>query len=549
MPRCPAGQFVWNPKKVLIIFLLCLTASALFFVLKHQSSEAATWSDFDFKPSYKDEEDDDHPSWVKNDTEVDKLLGGILKGGLDEKSCRSRYQSAWYHKGLKHQPSSHLISALRSYEALHKRCGPYTESYNKTVRYLDSMEFNSSTNTECKYVVWTPRDGLGNRIITLASTFLYALLTKRVLLVDRRVHVSDLFCEPFPENSWLVPSDFPIIDEFDKLNKQYSMSYGNMLKNNLVPGPKNASSLIKPFVYLHVVHDYDDDDKRFFCDDDHTFLQEVPWHILKSNIYFVPSFFMMPIFQQHLDLLFPEKDTVFYFLGRYLFHPTNMIWKAITRYYNAYLARADERIGIQVRVFETEPDPFAPYMEQILDCVFTENVLPQVNLALESLSGHSSNRTKAVLVTSLSSKYYKTLKNMYDEHPTETGEMVQVFQPSHEVEQHTEKEVHNMKAWAEMYLLSLTDKLVTSSKSTFGYVAQGLGGMKPWILYRPEEYKSPNPACQRAKSMEPCFQATPDHDCKTRNWLDTGKVLPYVRHCEDMQWTWGLKLFGKDGES
>ncbi|MCI06319.1 galactoside 2-alpha-L-fucosyltransferase-like protein, partial [Trifolium medium] len=129
----------------------------------------------------------------------DKLLGGLLSDGFDEKSCLSRYQSVMFHKGLSGKPSSYLISKLKKYEARHKQCGPYTESYNKTVKELGSGQFSDSS--DCKYVVWISFSGLGNRILTLASAFLYALLTDRVLLVDPGVDMTDLFCEPFPDAS------------------------------------------------------------------------------------------------------------------------------------------------------------------------------------------------------------------------------------------------------------------------------------------------------------------------------------------------------------
>jgi xyloglucan fucosyltransferase len=41
-------------------------------------------------------------------------------------------------------------------------------------------------------------------------------------------------------------------------------------------------------------------------------------------------------------------------------------------------------------------------------------------------------------------------------------------------------------------------------------------------------------------SMEPCFHAPPFYDCKAKRGVDTGKLVPHVRHCEDM--SWGLKL-------
>lgn len=136
---------------------------------------------------------------------------------------------------------------------------------------------------------------------------------------------------------------------------------------------------------------------------------------------------------------------------------------------------------------------------------------------------------------------------MYWEHPTVTGEVVSLFQPSHEEYQQTEKKNHNRKAWAEMFLLSLTDAtdvLVTSSWSTFGYVAQGLAGSKAWILYKPENQSAPDPPCRRAMSMEPCFHPPPFYDCKEKTGIDTGLVLPHVRHCEDM--SYGLELVRAD---
>ncbi|KAK2357566.1 galactoside 2-alpha-L-fucosyltransferase [Trifolium repens] len=463
----------------------------------------------------------------------DKLLGGLLADGFDEKSCLSRYQSVMFHKGLSGKPSSYLISKLKKYEARHKQCGPYTESYNKTVKELGSGQFSDSS--DCKYVVWISFSGLGNRILTLASAFLYAILTDRVLLVDPGVDMTDLFCEPFPDASWFVPPDFPLNSQLNNFNQDSNQCHGKMLKTNSI-----TNSTVPSFVYLHLAHDYDDHDKLFFCDEEQHFLQKVPWLIMKTDNYFVPSLFLMPSFELELNDLFPKKDKVFHFLGRYLFHPTNNVWGLVVRYYNAYLAKVDERIGIQIRVFDTEPGPFQHVLDQILACTLKENILPDVNRGENIDSSSGTPKSKAVLMTSLNSGYFENVRDIYWEYPTVTGEVIGIYQPSHEGYQQTQKQIHNQKAWAEMYLLSLTDVLVTSSWSTFGYVAQGLGGLKPWILYKPENRTAPNPPCRRAMSMEPCFHAPPFYDCKAKRGTDTGELVPHVRHCEDM--SWGLKL-------
>ncbi|XP_002522474.2 galactoside 2-alpha-L-fucosyltransferase [Ricinus communis] len=473
----------------------------------------------------------------------DKLLGGLLAAGFDEAACTSRYQSYLYRKTALHKPSAYLISRLRSYEDLYKRCGPNTEYYRKALEQFKSGQSNVGS-ADCQYVVWISFSGLGNRILSLASTFLYALLTNRVLLVDRGKDMADLFCEPFPEKSWFLPLDFPIIDKFESFDQKSSLSYGNMLKKN---NAINASAdSTHSYLYLHLAHDYDDHDKLFFCQEDQSLLAKVPWLIVKTDNYFVPSLFLITSYEQELSKLFPEKGTVFHHLGRYLFHPSNHVWGLITRYYKTYLAKAEESIGIQIRVFDERPGPFKHVMDQILACTLNEKLLPQVDIQDPAVAFSANPKLKAVLVTSLNSGYSEILKDMYWEHPTKTGEVIGVYQPSHEEYQQTEKHMHNRKAWAEMYLLSLTDRLVTSSWSTFGYVAQGLGGLKPWILYKPENETAPDPPCRRAMSMDPCFHAPPFYDCKAKRGTDTGALVPHVKHCEDM--SWGLKVVDSHDE-
>ncbi|KAL9246369.1 hypothetical protein vseg_019913 [Gypsophila vaccaria] len=465
-----------------------------------------------------------------------KLLGGLLPSGFDEASCLSRYQSYMYRRTSPFKPSSYLLSKLRKYEELHIQCGPGTQPYNEALKQLQSGSATASP-TECKYVVWMAYSGLGNRILTLAAAFLYSLLSNRVLLVDPGTDMKDLFCEPFPSTSWYLPGDFPLNDQFKDFNQKSPKCHGYMLKNKKL----NASAeSIPPYLYLHLGHDYNDHDKLFFCDHDQGTLSKVPWLIMKTDNYFVPSLFLIPSFEQELSKLFPEKVTIFHHLGRYLFHPTNQVWGLITRYYNAYLAKADERVGIQIRTFEEGPGPFQHVKDQIQSCISKEKLLPEISKDDSGFSSPKNQKSIAVLTTSLNAGYYETLRELYWEYPTVTGEVVGFHQPSDEGYQKSEKKTHTRKAWAEMYLLSLTDKLVTSAWSTFGYVGQGLGGLKPWILHKPEDEKTPDPPCVRAMSIEPCFHAPPFWDCKKKTGIDTGNLVPHVRHCEDM--TWGLKV-------
>ncbi|CAN8272672.1 unnamed protein product [Cochlearia groenlandica] len=475
------------------------------------------------------------------------LLGGLLVSGFKKESCFSRYQSYLYRKASPYKPSLRLLSKLRAYEELHKRCGPGTKPYTKAEKLLKPRQSHDSKSEEgCKYVVWMEFSGLGNRIISIASAFLYAMLTDRVLLVEGGEQFSDLFCEPFLDTTWLLPKEFTLSNQFSGFGQNSPHCHGDMLKRKAING-SSISSL--SHIYLHLAHDYNDNDKMFFCDEDQNLLKSVPWLIMRTNNFFAPSLFLIPSFEEDLGSMFPEKGTVFHHLGRYLFHPSNNVWGLIIRYYRAYLAKADERIGLQIRVFDEKSGVSPQVTNQILSCVQNQDILPklikqeQQNPSLQDQE--KEFKLKAVLVTSLTTGYYEILKRMYWENPTLTRDvMVAIHQPSHEGHQQTEKHMHNRKAWAEMYLLSLTDKLVISAWSTFGYVAQGLGGLRAWILYKQEENQTnlntSFTSCGRAMSPDPCFHAPPYYDCKAKQGSDTGNVVPHVRHCEDI--SWGLKL-------
>jgi xyloglucan fucosyltransferase len=115
-----------------------------------------------------------------------------------------------------------------------------------------------------------------------------------------------------------------------------------------------------------------------------------------------------------------------------------------------------------------------------------------------SVSSSGKNQiTKAVLVASLYPEYGEDLRTMYLRKQTVTGEVVEVYQASHEEHQKYGDNMHNLKAWVDMYLLSLSDVLVTTSLSTFGYVAQGLGNLRPWLLYKLAGNQTNVPVCKR----------------------------------------------------
>ncbi|KAL6911540.1 hypothetical protein ACP4OV_000345 [Aristida adscensionis] len=484
----------------------------------------------------------------------DRLLGGLLSPDFDEQSCLSRYASSLYRRRSRFRPSTYLVQRLRRYEARHRQCGPGSPPFKDAVEHLRSGR-NAAPSPACQYVVWTPFNGLGNRMLSLASTFLYALLTDRVLLVHAPPEFDGLFCEPFPGSSWSLPADFPITDFAGIFTMWSPASYKNMRQAGAIDGDhRNVSAGALPaYVFLDLIQSFTD---AAFCEADQRVLAKFTWMVLKSDVYFATAFFLVPPYERELARLFPEKDAAFHHLARYLFHPSDDVWGIARRFYGAYLGRADERLGLQVRVFPEMPVPFENMYGQILRCSEQEGLLPKIvqNAAAErnrsssssaaaaAVASESRERVTAILVTSLSPEYYDRIRGVYYMNPTATGEYVEVHQPSQEREQRTEARGHNERALAEIYLLSFCDRIVTTAVSTFGYVAHGLAGARPWVLLRPPSPEAPaDPACVRSETAEPCLQAPPRRLCGAAEGADMGALVPHVRHCEDVHG--GLKLF------
>jgi xyloglucan fucosyltransferase len=252
---------------------------------------------------------------------------------------------------------------------------------------------------------------------------------------------------------------------------------------------------------------------------------------------------MTPVFEKELNKMFPEITSIFHHLGRYLFHPANEAWEQITNFYQRHLTKANERVGIQIRVYDPNSTPHQVVMNHILNCTLENKLLPKVlgtkNISLSTLSGKNKTNTKVILVASLYPQYGNNLRTMYHNKSTVTGEVIEVYQPSSEEQQKFDDNKHNMKAWVDMYLLSLSDVLVTTSQSTFGYVAKALGNSRPWILYNPVNNQTKE-ICEREFTVEPCHKYPPLHYCNGTSIEDISSSFHNIRHCKDFPF--GVKL-------
>jgi xyloglucan fucosyltransferase len=322
-------------------------------------------------------------------------------------------------------------------------------------------------------------------------------------------------------------------------------SYVSMLESNVVGYDDDAgnASALPPYVYLHLENMNLRLQNHTFCEEDHRALDRFNWMVLRSDSYFAAALFLVPTYSHELDQMFPAKGSVFHHLGRYLLHPGNRAWGIVQRFFDGYLAGADERLGVQVRVVPQSGVPFEVMFEHILRCARENDLLPEVTDGPAALPANSTGKakTKAVLVVSLKQAYYEKLHGMYYANATASGEVVTVYQPSHDGEQHTEARGHNERALAEIFLLSYTDGMVTTGWSTFGYVAHALAGVRPWLLI-PLDWsgRRADAACVRPASVEPCLHSPPSLVCRGGKDPDPVAHVPFLQHCEDVGF--GLKL-------
>lgn len=505
---------------------------------------------------------------------------------------RSRRNSCWsrseQHVSHGWRESS-LAHAVRQQAALQRTCASPGRSWTAEEEAGGEGEGDMEA---CRYVMPVCEQGLGNRLLTLVSAFLYAMLTGRTLVIGD-VNLHDLLCEPFSGSSWLLPDNIALSIKEESTHAPRAWELVQQESKGLRKKPvnvdllKNGSKLRMTTAYLR--WDAEVADHNFFCELEQIAISNAKWLVIESDQYFLPGLFLIPSFQQRLEELFPNRDP-FSQLSSVLLHPSNVVWERVTRLENTYFRNAARRVGIQVRTFaDSSVDGTAN--PRILECVVNvSKVLPQplpsaalekllhsakasnewpneskeaiVDMELREMEDESiSNITKselkalhtvlendvatapvtAVLVTSLHSGHWEYLREKYVDGLSQDGTLVELVSLSH-----SQEEVHQLvqdrQAFTEMWLLSRSDELITSDFSTFGYISAGLGRLRPWLLNNRmggvmlDNYTDNGRAvCYRALSFEPCFHFFPQKNvCSSGNRSEPfGKSLTYLNPCRD----------------
>jgi len=421
--------------------------------------------------------------------------------------------------------SPQLQNVMNSYLAMHSRC---------TALEFDNITniFNSGGVPRCRYVIWGANMfGLGNRLISLTSAFIYAILSQRVLLIDYP-EWSLLFCDPFQGHSpSLISPERPLNLSLGVPYVRFKDAACGIQKRNKAPEYCNTTIL-----YLEMTHKSPTKETEFnVCPSGVSRARNVPFISIKNaNQYFAVGFFLNPALAPLLDVLFPERNP-FHVLSKYLFSPSDQVWDRVRHYLDSTLSPAARRIGVQLREFSGH---------------YTHAYDSNIPICIRRKAGFSPaglRKTKklrpddylSVYVATLAQGHIAKLNQTLARIGNETGKIFKIASQQVAKEENHDAS-HQQEALVDMWVLSLTDVLITSRRSTFGYVAQGLGGLVPYLIK-----KGVKQVCKASVGTDPCYHYAPKESVCDVEKVSVRELLnesQSVKYCPDFKGGWQLVL-------
>lgn len=244
--------------------------------------------------------------------------------------CRHRWTKYLAQNSPK--PNEKLEELLKRYIRLH-------DKHTRELGFEEALRLPlHSRANKIKYLVWMPHEdgGLAGQMLSLVSAFLFAILTDRVLLADFPPEIEHVFCEPFPNSSWLLPED---------------------LKFALKAAPK-AMLAVKQREPVRMAKlslergDMTDDKHLLSC---HGTLKAVfghiQWLVIQADYDFTQTIASNRAHQNQLNQLFGllsqesgnTGGSIYAPLHRFLLHPSNFLWEKLTSQYHIYYSDQDPR--------------------------------------------------------------------------------------------------------------------------------------------------------------------------------------------------------------
>jgi xyloglucan fucosyltransferase len=228
---------------------------------------------------------------------------------------------------------------------------------------------------------------------------------------------------------------------------------------------------------------------------------------------------------------------------------------------------ADRRLGVQIRYIDSQFEALHLLEMRAQKCALENGMLPQHGQAAirsdltrtsqsnsptaESNPGDAQSiddsaasasavngTTTVVFVASLYDTFEKSVSSEYlQQAPANAGEHVTVVQVSSRHEQSYFNREEDEQALVEIILLSFSDDVIVSPRSTFGNVAHAYGALQPWVIVAQDvmEGDSQQASCLKAQSVDACYHIPGRYlSCPHDPELDGRSVLelvPYIKDC------------------
>ncbi|KAG6543810.1 hypothetical protein Mapa_014650 [Marchantia paleacea] len=442
-------------------------------------------------------------------------------------------------------PNPAWLQVFHEYSNLHRAC-------IRRIANLSHAFYSNSSDLVppgCQFVVGESYTGLGNKMLVLASTLMYAILSGRVFLVPDNTLIPAVFCEPFEGSSWRI-------DDEGMTNMKREGTWTEVLGSFEWVDQQAAENSSEVLTRV-TVHNGWQPLNRFYCDSEQAFLSQVPWMQIGGCLHFLPRLFAVPKFRPVMEALFPDRMALTHVL-RSAMLPSDPVWERVLNVDEVYLEHTERQIGVQVRYFDQRIRE--KINSRVADCCVENDLLPKVQPFSSSTaaniststpkvrtarSGHQHSRITKVFIASLLPDVHDYLNQKYLRQKTLGAIGVGLVQLTHESSQRTGIEVDS-EALVEILCLSFSDHILVTPQSTFGGVAQAYGALKPWFInYDRDPSITPSVNCQRGQSVDVCFQRGPrGYDCKHDAGLKGHNLfddLPYIQPCLDID-TSGIQI-------
>lgn len=396
------------------------------------------------------------------------------------------------------------IAALKKYQHFHNRI---LDQVNVPVDLHHYINHQSDISVRYLIYVASPEAGLGNRLLGLISSFLLALLTNRILLVDFYDYdIDDLVCNEFIR--WSLPKTV----NWSLIQRRVRQGYVNAADVASVAGVdgfvKTAS--VDGFVKMATLSlDLQNNRNRQLLASSELSKLWINVQILKvcSIIYFVPLLFANPHYAPLLLHWFPDLD-VAHPLARLMLQPIDSVWKQF-QHTLAMQSSSQKSIGLQFRSFNGK------YNET------------QINTLINCADSLSPSQ---VFIASL--------------HP-EISPYLNSHRPWRVIHRFAEqRQIKGLKqartALHDIWMLSECDDLIITGRSTLGYIAMALRRSSrdgTVLALKSDQVIS---GCSVITSNEPCMHGTIDWGLVQRkDQIHVKNDNDHFIYCED---TIGIKL-------